>query len=805
MSIERVSSIIGKSTNKPTIVNNDSKFVVVTYWWGRGNLNANIARPCISYYEEMIQKGLKSVINFVTLIYKQKPTELNKLIIKSIDTIKIYKPYISFLKKASNSYIDMLYEMCKIDKKKVANAENKLIQCLEEMKKEGKISESFVYKSHSDIRLLFNMIIKEIVRMNVDRISALILLEEEVVKLKETFTKKNNINDEIKDRIKREINEKVILKKGIKGEISASLKEKRNMKMNNVNMNIFDILNDKLRFLQPVKFEEMIDKWETECSDKKCNYLAIEYPEFAERGGYQLAINAKPIFIKKAIELCYPRAVLYIDGDMFVRKYPMIFDMEDVDFMARGWWMDPRGSNFTNSISYDPYMFETSGGIMYFSQSGNSKFLVDKWIEIAKMSSQTGKADDRVLSLVFNTFKLLLKLKIIQLPIEYLWLTLRYDEPILELYDYDVPKLKNSIIIEHPECLTSEETAADAGASSDRTPKYYTFIGEDYIVPVSEEMHEYLMFPNKEMTKAFEDYYEFMNSTPYFNDGNEYLIQKKFVNLANPELNEYPLYIMPYDKKLGDKPVYKNENGAYSYNDISKLNFKRAANMVKKISELPFIKQNGDVIEIVRNEKYNLKDSELISLILGLENKTVIYNPVNNEKYDVKYYNKLIKNIDGLYKDLEFVFVPEIKNNKFSDFFKPAIDLSQVMLFRGNNRIFKEFLSMFLSLDELSDKLNYGSYEFMSRVSVGYLKKDNVRVKPELKNAIRSMQNNEKMGSIGSMGSMMGGKQINFMNEYEYSLEQISHYGKKLKSHKAHKNDNTRKNKRRNNKTRKHS
>ena len=215
MSIERVSSIIGKSTNKPTIVNNDSKFVVVTYWWGRGNLNANIARPCISYYEEMIQKGLKSVINFVTLIYKQKPTELNKLIIKSIDTIKIYKPYISFLKKASNSYIDMLYEMCKIDKKKVANAENKLIQCLEEMKKEGKISESFVYKSHSDIRLLFNMIIKEIVRMNVDRISALILLEEEVVKLKETFTKKNNINDEIKDRIKREINEKVILKKGI--------------------------------------------------------------------------------------------------------------------------------------------------------------------------------------------------------------------------------------------------------------------------------------------------------------------------------------------------------------------------------------------------------------------------------------------------------------------------------------------------------------------------------------------------------------------------------------------------------------
>ena len=215
--------------------------------------------------------------------------------------------------------------------------------------------------------------------MNVDRIAGLILLENDVIKLKEKFTKKTDNIDEIK----KEIHEKVILKKRIKGEISASLKEKRNinLKINNDIidgfMNIFDILNDKLRFLQPIKFEEMIKNWEIECFHNKCNYLAIEYPEFAEKGGYQLAINAKPNFIKKAIELCYPRAVLYIDGDMFIRKYPMLFDMDDVDFMARGWWMDPRGSDFNKSISYDPYMFETSGGIMYFSQSNNSKFLVD--------------------------------------------------------------------------------------------------------------------------------------------------------------------------------------------------------------------------------------------------------------------------------------------------------------------------------------------------------------------------------------------------------------------------------------------
>lgn len=31
----------------PTIINKDSKFVVVTYWWGRGNLNKNM-QPTVS-------------------------------------------------------------------------------------------------------------------------------------------------------------------------------------------------------------------------------------------------------------------------------------------------------------------------------------------------------------------------------------------------------------------------------------------------------------------------------------------------------------------------------------------------------------------------------------------------------------------------------------------------------------------------------------------------------------------------------------------------------------------------------------
>jgi hypothetical protein len=46
--MDNLKTIISNTNNSPTITNNDSNFVVITYWWGRGNLNNNTARPCIS-------------------------------------------------------------------------------------------------------------------------------------------------------------------------------------------------------------------------------------------------------------------------------------------------------------------------------------------------------------------------------------------------------------------------------------------------------------------------------------------------------------------------------------------------------------------------------------------------------------------------------------------------------------------------------------------------------------------------------------------------------------------------------------
>lgn len=43
---DRLKKIIDATKASPVIVNPASKFVVVTYWWGGDNKNANTQRPC---------------------------------------------------------------------------------------------------------------------------------------------------------------------------------------------------------------------------------------------------------------------------------------------------------------------------------------------------------------------------------------------------------------------------------------------------------------------------------------------------------------------------------------------------------------------------------------------------------------------------------------------------------------------------------------------------------------------------------------------------------------------------------------
>jgi hypothetical protein len=735
---------------------------VVTYWWGRGNLNNNTARPCISFYEDFINRITKAVLDLLIAADNKSPEALADAKAELEYLVTTKKWFGKVISRKSNEYMNQIYEylgLRSIDPKKLEQS----LQKLEKLKEINKTPRDFEFKEESDIFFYMLFIAREFVKLNKENIIKLFDNYKRGEALKAGFllhTLAPVENEDFEKQIK-EINAEKLL---LKNEIKMSWTRTKNQYVQNRRDNpdiaeqsfntfsesiysdpliqdktIAQLLVDYLRYLIPLQFQDMIEKWEAACTENGCNFLSIEYPEFAQPGGYQMAINAKPLFIQKALQLCGGKNVLYIDGDMYIRKKPTIFELTNVDFMARGWWMDPRSSyKMDESITYDPYTFETSGGTMFFSTSLESNMLLNTWIHESAKSYQQGKADDRILSLIFNTNKFLCNMKIIQLPIEYLWLSLDYDERMMDIvYDYNKPAMTETIFIEHPECLTSEDTAGGAGASSDRSPKFYNFI-EDNINPVSEELYEYIMFPNKEMTSAFKNYFEYMNSITYLNDDNPILISKGLIHPLEPLRNEAPLYIIDYDHRFG----------RYN-NNVETIN-SRSERMNIKTLQLTLLNENGDIInegvsrngqiescdiveikdlaQFVKEEDPRIADlPKIIALIIRLlkMGKKVIYNPINEPGYDPSYYEKLKRNMI-MYSHLEIVFVPEYTESGFNSQFRPTIKLNQPIFFNIGNDKLIQFLSMFESLKDFSEFINNGSYQFMSSVRVGYITKPRV-------------------------------------------------------------------------------
>ena len=73
-------AIINRTVKQPTIVNPASNFVVTTYWWGRNNDNNNTARPCVSFYEDFINRTTKAVMDLLIASDNKGPSALDKTI-----------------------------------------------------------------------------------------------------------------------------------------------------------------------------------------------------------------------------------------------------------------------------------------------------------------------------------------------------------------------------------------------------------------------------------------------------------------------------------------------------------------------------------------------------------------------------------------------------------------------------------------------------------------------------------------------------------------------------------------------------
>ncbi len=773
--MNELKNIIFNTNETPTIINNNSNFVVITYWWGRNNLNNNTARPCVSYYEDLFKRIIMfsvKTLKTVNVLHKDNIESVKN----NLENITDTREFKNLIKKKINEYYVNIYNYANIPNNS-SNKYDQALQFLEKSKLSGKTPQKYEFKNMEYMFVIFTFIAKEFIKMNKQTILDLFNNKINVENLKQSFLNKNvNTNIDYKNQLtelkKEETRLNMLIKKSLTNKNTYELSSTSS---NNVNFNKYlnkiyedadiqnkslnEILIEELRYLNPLKFEEMIENWKNQCAKNNSNYMAIEYPQFAKPGGYQMAINAKPLFIKKCLELCGGKSVVYIDGDMNIRKYPVLFDLKDVDYMARGWWMDPRSSyKFEDSISYDPYTFETSGGTMFFSNSEESNLLLDMWISESEKSYQSGKADDRIISMIFNSKKMLLNMKIIQLPIEYLWLTLDYNERLLEseLYDFNYPLMDSTIIIDHPECLTSEDTATGSGASSDRTPKFYMFLDEN-VDPVSENFYECLEYPEIKYSEGLNSYLKYMSDVFYIDDGNDILYRKGFVEQdRSTSENEQPLYIFPYDKKFGN-----------AKNDLSDTIIKKANNM--NDTQLYTFNESKNLAEITnvaftKEEDPQKPDTiKILALMYKLlnEGKDVLYKPptTNNNIYD-----NFISNLDGKYKNTEFAFVPIFNGISYNDIFRPIVDVNNCIYISHKSSFMKQFITIFESLDDMSSFINNGYYQLLSKVRVSYL------INKKTKNNITATN----ISTTTTNNVITGGSNNNISDYFDYETEYLN-------------------------------
>ncbi len=390
-------------------------------------------------------------------------------------------------------------------------------------------------------------------------------------------------------------------------------------------------------------------------------------------------------------------SVVYIDGDMTVNKYPHIFDMKNVDYMGRGWNIDPRSNvHYKTKPCFDPFTFETSGGIMYFGNNENGHALLTMWSKWSFKQKFQGKADDRILSMLINSKQLYITMNVLQLPIEYLWLTDAY-EPLDKRLAYLDKKhySRKEIVFEHPACLTTEEAARDQGAAANRQPTYYDLLVENLIECHSEGgvIHEYIVFDEYAQAKEWKKYLQYISSDDAslgkFKDGEPII----------------PYHIKSYRLGYANKNDFVEGNTEAIRTIISYL--KRSPSIVK--NDLIYVLHDGESSEIDGDMVYVKTKKEVILYIIAMLtiNKDVVYLPKklnssgsnrSNSKYSSS--NKSLKNI--LKNKDKYELICNINNDNLN---YPEIDHDSPMFFSHTSHKLMKLLRMSEDIKEFNKNL----------------------------------------------------------------------------------------------------
>ena len=192
--MNELKNIISNTNDTPTIINNDSNFVVVTYWWGRNNLNNNTARPCVSYYEDFFKRILTFSIKTLQSLNQLKAgnIELFKDKLENIIEVREFK---NVIKRKINEYYINVYKYAKIPEN-ASDKYNQALQFLEKNKLSGKTPQNYEFKNMEYMYVIFVFLAQEYIKLNKQNILDLLNNKIGIESLKQAFFNRDgNINN----------------------------------------------------------------------------------------------------------------------------------------------------------------------------------------------------------------------------------------------------------------------------------------------------------------------------------------------------------------------------------------------------------------------------------------------------------------------------------------------------------------------------------------------------------------------------------------------------------------------------------
>jgi hypothetical protein len=245
---------------------------------------------------------------------------------------------------------------------------------------------------------------------------------------------------------------------------------------------------------------------------------------------------------------------------------------------------------------------------------------------------------------------------------------------------YDDYMEGEDIVLEHPECLTTEETASGQGASSDRTPKYYDVIEDLY--PRSEYFHEAVMFPTAESTDSFRPYLNYISKARYLGDvENEDLI------------GEPALIVVPF------------KDGLAPYQTIVDTNIVAAQNIS--------LGNNRNRKFIITNNDATTVPTIISALLQGVN---VHYIPDSASAW---YKNSLESTLQA-FPRLEFAFVNVSNDDRRAFYFQTKFNPAEPAFFAAGCPQLLQLLMTCQTLDDISSRFQY---EYISRIRTTFLKR----------------------------------------------------------------------------------